>query len=130
TALAVARHVKCGFDVRAKGVQEAPRRLVFYKSGEGHGCHQKAIELLGIGHENLRVIPHNAGQQMVPAALDAAIHEDVAHGRTPGSCWCATRMRCAPRSVSFRRIYEPSKAWAACRGSASTACSRRAAFAR
>ena len=83
TALAVARHVKCGFDVRAKGVQEAPRRLVFYKSGEGHGCHQKAIELLGIGHENLRVIPHNAGQQMVPAALDAAIHEDVAHGRTP-----------------------------------------------
>jgi aromatic-L-amino-acid decarboxylase len=83
TALAVARHVKCGFDVRAKGVQAAPRRLVFYKSGEAHGCHQKAIELLGIGHEHLRMIAHNAAQQMVPAALDAAIHQDLAEGRTP-----------------------------------------------
>jgi len=56
---------------------------VFYKSGEAHGCHQKAIELLGIGHEHLRTVAHNAAQQMVPAALDAAIHEDLAEGRTP-----------------------------------------------
>jgi glutamate/tyrosine decarboxylase-like PLP-dependent enzyme len=83
TALAVARHVKCGFDVRAMGVQDAPRRLVFYKSGEAHGCHQKAIELLGIGHANLRTVSHNAAQQMIPAALDAAIHQDLADGRIP-----------------------------------------------
>ena len=48
TGLAVARHARCGFDVRAKGVQATPRRLTFYRSREGHGCHQKAIELLGI----------------------------------------------------------------------------------
>jgi glutamate/tyrosine decarboxylase-like PLP-dependent enzyme len=83
TALAVARHVKCGFDVRGRGVQGATRRLMVYKSREGHGCHQKAIELLGIGHENLRTILHNHAQQMVPSALDAAIREDVDGGRTP-----------------------------------------------
>ena len=53
TALAVARHVKCGFDVRAHGLQQATSRLVFYKTAEGHGCHQKAIELLGIGPDHI-----------------------------------------------------------------------------
>jgi len=83
TSLAVARHVKCGYDVRAQGVQRSPRPLVFYKSREGHGCHQKAIELMGIGHSNLRTILHNEALEMVPEALDAAIREDVAAGRTP-----------------------------------------------
>jgi hypothetical protein len=27
--------------------------LKFYRTGEGNGCHQKAIELMGIGSENL-----------------------------------------------------------------------------
>jgi glutamate/tyrosine decarboxylase-like PLP-dependent enzyme len=63
TALAVARHVKCGFDIRAQGAQETAKPLVFYKSGEGHGCHQKAIELLGMGHQNLRLVRSNRAQQ-------------------------------------------------------------------
>lgn len=54
TALSVARHAKCGFDVRAKGLREAPSQLVFYKSAEGHGCHQKAVELIGIGWDHLQ----------------------------------------------------------------------------
>jgi aromatic-L-amino-acid decarboxylase len=83
TALAVARHVKSGFEVRAKGVQQTPRRLTFYQSGEGHGCHQKAIELLGIGHEHLRTVGHNQARQMIPASLDAAIKADIDQGHTP-----------------------------------------------
>jgi aromatic-L-amino-acid/L-tryptophan decarboxylase len=83
TALAVARHARCGFDVRAKGVQATPRRLTCYRSREGHACHQKAIELLGIGHEHLRTVDHDEALQMRPSALDAAIQADVAEGHIP-----------------------------------------------
>ncbi len=48
TALAAARHAKCGFNVREVGIQGITSRLIFYKSVEGHGCYQKAIELMGI----------------------------------------------------------------------------------
>jgi len=83
TALAVARHARCGFDVRAHGLQGESPRLICYRTAEAHACHQKAIELLGIGHEHFRVVPHNDALQMVPAALDVAIETDVAHGHMP-----------------------------------------------
>jgi glutamate/tyrosine decarboxylase-like PLP-dependent enzyme len=83
TALAVARHTRCGFDVRARGVQSNASPLVFYRGAEGHGCHQKAIELMGIGHDHLRTVAHDAARRMIPSALDAAIREDRASGRTP-----------------------------------------------
>jgi glutamate/tyrosine decarboxylase-like PLP-dependent enzyme len=83
TALAVARHVRCGFDVRAKGVQGGSARLIFYKGREGHGCHQKALELLGIGSDNLRAVAHDGELRMLPAALDAAIREDRSRGHVP-----------------------------------------------
>lgn len=83
TALAVARHTKCGFEVRGKGLRGAPSQMVVYRSGEGHGCYQKAVELLGIGSENLRSIDHDAEMRMSPAALEAAIRDDVARGGTP-----------------------------------------------
>jgi len=82
-ALAVARHVKSGFDIRAKGVQGSPSRLVFYKTGEGHGCNQKAVELLGIGSDFLRIVPHDQAQRMVPAALEALVRSDLAAGHRP-----------------------------------------------
>jgi glutamate/tyrosine decarboxylase-like PLP-dependent enzyme len=83
TALAVARHAGCGFDVRTCGVQRSPSRLLVYKSGEGHGCHQKAVELLGIGSENLRMIESDRAHRMLPAALDAALGRDREQGNTP-----------------------------------------------
>ena len=83
TALAVARHVKCGFDVRAKGLGEAPSQLVFYKSAEGHGCHQKAVELLGIGSHHMRTIEHDGAWRMSPSALAARIKQDRRDGLTP-----------------------------------------------
>jgi len=83
TALAVARHAKCGFDVRARGLQQADARLVFYKAGEGHGCHQKAIELMGVGAEFLRTVPHDREYRMKPDALASAIAKDRRDGLTP-----------------------------------------------
>jgi aromatic-L-amino-acid/L-tryptophan decarboxylase len=83
TALAVARHVKCGFDVRAKGLRETPSQLVFYKSAEGHGCHQKAIELLGVGSSYIRTIEHDNSYRMRPSALAAQIKQDRLEGRIP-----------------------------------------------
>src|SRR5207253_6802383 len=42
TALAVARHVKCGMDVRAEGLRGAPEPFAFYMSTEAHSCARKA----------------------------------------------------------------------------------------
>ena len=83
TALTVARHTKCGFNVRTTGLKSARSQLIVYQSGEAHGCHQKAIELLGIGSESLRRIEHNGSLQMVPAALDTRLRQDIDRGDTP-----------------------------------------------
>ena len=83
TALAAARHVKAGFDVRAKGVQATSSRLVMYQGAEAHGCYQKAAELLGLGSDNLHLVESDAAHRIVTGALDTAIQEDVARGHTP-----------------------------------------------
>jgi glutamate/tyrosine decarboxylase-like PLP-dependent enzyme len=83
TALAVARHAKCGFDVRAKGLQQTASRLVFYRAAEGHGCHQKALELLGVGSENVRIVDHDDAFRMRPSSLAAAVERDRRDGCTP-----------------------------------------------
>jgi aromatic-L-amino-acid/L-tryptophan decarboxylase len=83
TGLAVARHVHCGYDFRTKGLQGSSTRLRFYRTAEGHGCHQKAIELLGIGSENLCIVEHDRSLRMIPAALHAAIREDLRRGFKP-----------------------------------------------
>jgi len=91
TALAVARHAACtrrGWDVRRDGMQptdlgaSAPR-LVVYKGAEGHGCNQKAVELLGIGSANIRTVPSDAALRLRPDALDRMIEDDLAAGHTP-----------------------------------------------
>ena len=56
TALAVARHVKSGVDVRSDGLRGAPRAFGFYVTSETHGCVRKAIELLGFGSAAIRSI--------------------------------------------------------------------------
>jgi aromatic-L-amino-acid/L-tryptophan decarboxylase len=83
TALAVARHAKCGFDVRSDGLQHTSSRLIVYRAAETHGCHQKAVELLGIGSDQLRTIPHDAQFRMRPDALAAAVRQDRERGHTP-----------------------------------------------
>jgi glutamate/tyrosine decarboxylase-like PLP-dependent enzyme len=83
TALAVARHVRCGSEVREKGLRGLRARPVVYATAEAHACHQKAVELLGLGGESLRRIEHDDARRMVPSALEAAIRGDLEAGAVP-----------------------------------------------
>jgi glutamate/tyrosine decarboxylase-like PLP-dependent enzyme len=87
TGLAVARHVqlkaRLGVDVRACGLQGVGRRLRVYTSPEGHSCIRKAVELLGLGSDNLCVVPVDAQRRMQLHALEAAIQQDLAAGHLP-----------------------------------------------
>jgi aromatic-L-amino-acid/L-tryptophan decarboxylase len=87
--LAVMRQVKVGSDVRARGLRASGPALVVYTSTEGHSCIQKAIELLGIGHANLRRVPVTTEWRMDVPALVRQIVEDRASGLMP-ACVAAT----------------------------------------
>jgi len=83
TALAVARHVKSGVDVRAEGLRGAPHAFAFYMSAEAHACARKAIELLGFGSGAIRTIATDERFRMNVSALDTAVSEDRAAGIRP-----------------------------------------------
>jgi aromatic-L-amino-acid/L-tryptophan decarboxylase len=82
TALAVARHVKSGVDVRVDGLRNAPA-AAFYLSSEAHSCARKAIELLGFGSASVRTIPADEEYRMNVDALEAAIEHDIARQVRP-----------------------------------------------
>jgi glutamate/tyrosine decarboxylase-like PLP-dependent enzyme len=82
-ALTVARNVQAGFDVRRTGLQGCRQPLIFYASSEAHSSIQKAVELIGLGAENLRLLPVDDGFRMDVDALQAAIAADRAAGLQP-----------------------------------------------
>jgi aromatic-L-amino-acid decarboxylase len=59
------------------------RRAVVYASDEVHMSIPKSVALLGIGRENLRLIPIDSSFRMMPKELDARIVQDKAEGLTP-----------------------------------------------
>jgi aromatic-L-amino-acid/L-tryptophan decarboxylase len=81
--LAVARNSKATFDVRGKGLQQTPKKMVLYASEEAHSSIQKAVELLGLGSESLRLLPVNDRFQINTSKLNAAILKDRKNGFTP-----------------------------------------------
>lgn len=81
--LAVARHAKAGFDVRAEGLQGGRPRMTLYGSAETHGWVKKGAELLGLGHASFRAIPVDAGYRVDVGAMRAAIRADRAAGHHP-----------------------------------------------
>jgi glutamate/tyrosine decarboxylase-like PLP-dependent enzyme len=82
-ALAVARNAQAGFNVRQEGLQGCRQRLIFYASSEAHSSIQKAVELLGLGAENLRLLPVDEAFRIDMDALKAAIAADRAAGHRP-----------------------------------------------
>lgn len=80
-ALAVARNVKAGYDIRAEGLKE--NNLVFYASTEVHSCNTKAVELLGLGTKGLKKIKVNDDYTINIDALKQQIQEDKANGLQP-----------------------------------------------
>jgi glutamate/tyrosine decarboxylase-like PLP-dependent enzyme len=87
--LTVARNVTSQIDVRAEGIAAAPKPLRFYASDQAHSCHQKAVELLGLGRKSLRIVPSRPDFQMDIGALERMIAEDRLAGWHP-SCVIAT----------------------------------------
>lgn len=91
TGLAVARHVAAarhGWDMRRDGAHivtasGAPVRMLVYESAEAHSCHQKAVELLGLGSAAIRIVPGDNALRMRADSLDAMLGEDLAAGALP-----------------------------------------------
>jgi glutamate/tyrosine decarboxylase-like PLP-dependent enzyme len=80
-ALAVARNVKAGYDIRAEGLKE--NNLVFYGSTEIHSCNTKAVELLGLGTKGLKKIKVNDDYTINIEALKKQIQLDKEAGLQP-----------------------------------------------
>ena len=81
--LAVARNTKAGFDLRQSGLTKAPHSLTLYTSQEVHSSVQKAVELLGLGSEALRLVPVNDDLQIDLQALKTMIKLDREGGYRP-----------------------------------------------
>jgi glutamate/tyrosine decarboxylase-like PLP-dependent enzyme len=81
--LTVARNARAGFDVRGKGLIGLSRPMTVYASSETHGTVRRAIEILGLGSDALRVIPCTASFQMDIPALERTIVSDRSSGYMP-----------------------------------------------
>jgi aromatic-L-amino-acid decarboxylase len=83
-ALAAAREVVVP-RVRSEGIagRADVGRLRVYCSDQAHSSVDKAVILLGLGHQALRRVPCDAEYRMRPDALAAAVAEDRAAGWTP-----------------------------------------------
>lgn len=80
-ALAVARNVKAGYDIRTEGLKK--NNLVFYASTEIHSCNTKAVELLGLGTKGLKKIKTNDDYSINIEALKHQIKKDKSNGLQP-----------------------------------------------
>ncbi len=69
TALAAARQTHAPFDPRVDGLAGGVP-LTVHASTEAHSAITKAVELLGIGRRNLRLLPAAAGRRLDPDLLD------------------------------------------------------------
>ncbi len=81
--LTVARNTCAGYDVRKLGLGAAPQSMVLYASQEVHSCVQKAVELLGLGSQALRLIPVNDAYEMDLSMLASTIVDDRQKGLNP-----------------------------------------------
>ena len=81
--LAVARNNKAEIDVRRNGLQNIPRKMTLYSSVETHSSVIKAVELLGLGSDALRLAPARDDFTVDVGALAAAIAKDREAGLLP-----------------------------------------------
>ena len=87
--LMAARNAMAGVDLRQVGVEAMPLPLCFYASDQVHRCHQKAMNLLGLGKRSLCKIPSDGDFRMDLALLKDRIYADRNYGERP-ACVIAT----------------------------------------
>ena len=81
--LTIARNIKANIDIRNEGVAAIPKMLKFYSSDQVHGCHQKGMEILGLGSKALQKIRSNENYEIDINALKQAIEDDKKAGLNP-----------------------------------------------
>jgi glutamate/tyrosine decarboxylase-like PLP-dependent enzyme len=81
--LAVARHARAPFDVRKQGQAASPQPMTVYASSEVHSSVPKALELLGLGRDALKLVAVDPEYRIDLAALARAIQEDRRAGALP-----------------------------------------------
>ena len=79
-AILAARERATNFQSNCTGV---PGKLVAYTSSQAHSSIEKAIQIAGIGRDNLRLVEVDDSFAMRPDALADAIARDKAAGLTP-----------------------------------------------
>jgi glutamate/tyrosine decarboxylase-like PLP-dependent enzyme len=77
-ALAMAREAKAAANERG-----VTGKLAVYASSQVHMSIPKSVAVLGIGRDNLRLIPADDSFRMIPAELEARILQDKQSGRIP-----------------------------------------------
>lgn len=87
--LMAARNHMAGVDLRQMGVAAMPQALRFYASDQLHACHDKAMNLLGLGRQSLCRVPTDNAFRLDLGQLRAAIQSDRAQGIRP-ACVIAT----------------------------------------
>ncbi|MGF6862740.1 aromatic-L-amino-acid decarboxylase [Rhodobacteraceae bacterium MBR-64] len=87
--LMTARNAMAGVDLRQESVDAMPQPLRFYASDQVHACHQKAMNLLGLGKRSLSKVPSDDAFRMDPGALKDRIRADRDYGTRP-ACVIAT----------------------------------------
>ncbi|XP_072015152.1 cysteine sulfinic acid decarboxylase-like [Amphiura filiformis] len=80
-AMNVARH-KMFPDIKKKGLS-GHQRLILFTSEQSHYSVEKAVALLGLGTDNLKLIKSDERGKMIPAELEKAILEAKAEGDLP-----------------------------------------------
>jgi len=80
--LTVARSLKAGWDVRARGLREGPQ-LTVYRSAEVHDTVDRAAQMLGLGDPGIREVPTNSELRMDTMALRARLQADIDAGMRP-----------------------------------------------
>jgi aromatic-L-amino-acid decarboxylase len=80
--LSVARSEKAGVDVRRTGLHGLPR-MTLYASRETHACVRRAVEVLGLGSDSVRLLPVDADFRVDVRALRTAIARDRVEGLRP-----------------------------------------------
>lgn len=81
--LGAARNAQADWDVRRLGMRGGSARPVFYASTETHSSVRRAVEILGLGHHALRLVPVGEDFRVDLAALRAAIRQDRGRGDQP-----------------------------------------------
>ena len=82
-ALLCARERTSGYSQNGGGLQSGSPPLVVYASDQSHSSIQKGALLAGFGADNLRLLATDDEQALRVDLLEAAVRDDVAHGRHP-----------------------------------------------